>query len=79
MGLIFAVAFGAGTEFVDDRIRSEQDLVEATTLPVLVEIPPLPTEKEIRRARWTPWIAAAAALLIAILIPLGMVYAYYWG
>ena len=79
VGLIFAVAFGAGTEFVDDRIRSEQDLVEATTLPVLVEIPPLPTEKEIRRARWTPWIAAAAALLIAILIPLGMVYAYYWG
>ena len=79
VGLIFAVAFGAGTEFVDDRIRSEQDLVEATTLPVLVEIPPLPTEKEIRRARWTPWIAAAAALVIAILIPLGIVYAYYWG
>ena len=79
MGLVLAVAFGAGTEFVDDRIRSEQDLAEATTLPVLVEIPPLPTEKEIRRARWTPWIAAAAALLIAILIPLGMVYAYYWG
>jgi polysaccharide chain length determinant protein (PEP-CTERM system associated) len=78
-GLVFAVAFGAGTEFADDRIRSEQDLAAATALPVLVEIPPLPTEAEIRRARWSPWIAAAATLAVAILIPAGMVYAWYWG
>lgn len=77
-GFILAVALGAGTEFVDDRIRSEQDLAEATTLPVLVEIPPLPTEAEIRRARWSPWIAAGAALAVAILIPAGMVFAWYW-
>ena len=79
VGLILAVLFGAGMEFVDDRIRSEQDLAEATNLPVLVEIPPLSTEAEIRRARWTPWIAAAAALLVAILIPTGIIYAWYWG
>ena len=78
-GIVLAVFFGAGLEFVDDRIRTEQDLVEATTLPVLVEIPPLPTEAEIRRARWTPWITAAATLLVAILIPMGIVYAWYWG
>ena len=71
--------FGAGLEFVDDRIRTEQELVDSTSLPVLVEIPPLPTEAEIRRARWTPWITAAAALLVAILIPMGIVYAWYWG
>src|SRR5271169_3414694 len=79
IGIVLAVLFGAGLEFIDDRIRTEQDLVEATALPVLVEIPPLPTEAEIRRARWTPWIAAAATLLVGILIPMGIVYAWYWG
>ena len=79
IGIILAVLFGAGLEFIDDRIRTEQDLVEATALPVLVEIPPLPTEAEIRRARWSPWITAAATLLVAILIPMGIVYAWYWG
>jgi polysaccharide chain length determinant protein (PEP-CTERM system associated) len=79
VGLLLAVVFGAGLEFVDDRIRSEDDLTAATTLPVLVEIPPLPTQAEIRRARWTPWIAAAALLLILVLIPTGIVYAWFWG
>jgi polysaccharide chain length determinant protein (PEP-CTERM system associated) len=79
VGIILAVFFGAGTEFIDDRIRTEQDLVETVAVPVLVEIPPLPTEAEIRRARWSPWIAAAATLLVAILIPMGIVYAWYWG
>jgi len=79
VGIVLAVFFGAGLEFIDDRIRTEQDLIESVPLPVLVEIPPLPTEAEIRRARWTPWIAAAATLLVAILIPMGIVYAWYWG
>ena len=79
VGIALAFLFGAGIEFVDDRIRGEQDLIEATTLPVLVEIPPLPTEAEIRRARWSPWITAAVAALIAILIPTGILYAFYWG
>ena len=79
IGIILAVFFGAGLEFIDDRVRTEQDLIEAVPLPVLVEIPPLPTEAEIRRARWSPWIAAAATLLVAILIPMGIVYAWYWG
>ncbi len=79
VGLVLAVVFGAGMELVDDRIRSEADLNDASTLPVLVEIPPLPTDAEIRRARWSPWIAAAATLLVCILIPSGIAIAYYWG
>ncbi len=47
VGLGLAVLFGAGSEYVDDRIRNEQDLAEATPLPILVEIPPIRTDEEI--------------------------------
>ena len=40
VGLALAVLFGVGSEFLDDRIRNEQALNEAVSLPVLVEIPP---------------------------------------
>ena len=79
VGLVLAVVFGAGFEFLDDRIRNEQDLAEATSLPIIVEIPALPTPAEIRAARWRPWIAAAATVLVVLLIPSGIVYAYFWG
>ena len=29
--------------------------------------------------RWKPWIAVAAAILVAIIIPTGIWYAYFWG
>ena len=79
IGLALAFVFGVGTEFLDDRIRSEADLVDTAQLPVLAEIPPLPTEREIAAQKWKPWIAVAAAILIAIIIPTGIWYAYFWG
>ena len=79
IGLALAFVFGVGSEFLDDRIRSEQDLLEAAPLPVLAEIPPLATDSEISAQRWKPWIAVAAAVLIAIIIPTGIWYAYFWG
>jgi polysaccharide chain length determinant protein (PEP-CTERM system associated) len=79
IGLALAFVFGVGSEFLDDRIRSESDLLDAAQLPVLAEIPPLPTDREISAQRWKPWIAVAAAVLIAIIIPTGIWYAYYWG
>ncbi len=79
VGLGLAVLFGAGSEYVDDRIRNEQDLADATPLPILVEIPPIRTEEEIRSSRRKPLIALVAAILVAIIIPTGIFYAYYWG
>jgi len=79
VGLGLAVLFGAGSEFVDDRIRNEMDLAEATPLPILVEIPPIRTDEEIASARWKPLVALAAAILVAIIIPTGIFFAYYWG
>jgi len=79
VGLALAFLLGVGMEFLDDRIRSEQDLLDTAQLPVLAEIPPLPTEHEIAAQKWKPWIAVAAAILIAIIIPTGIWYAYFWG
>jgi polysaccharide chain length determinant protein (PEP-CTERM system associated) len=78
-GLALAVLFGVGSEFLDDRIRNEQALNEAVSLPVLVEIPPLPTPAEIRAARWRPWLAVAATVAVAILLPAAVAYTYFWG
>jgi polysaccharide chain length determinant protein (PEP-CTERM system associated) len=78
-GIALAILFGFGSEFLDDRIRGEQALSDATTLPVLAEIPSLPTPKELRWARLAPWMAVAATLLILIALPSGVVYAYFWG
>jgi capsular polysaccharide biosynthesis protein len=79
VGLFLAVLFGGGAEFVDDRIRNEQDLADATPLPILVEIPPIRTASEIAVERRGPWFAMAAAIMVAIIIPTGIFYAFYWG
>jgi succinoglycan biosynthesis transport protein ExoP len=78
-GIALAILFGFGAEFMDDRIRGEQALSAATTLPILAEIPPLPTAKELRWARLTPWMAVAFLLVILVALPSGVVYAYFWG
>jgi uncharacterized protein involved in exopolysaccharide biosynthesis len=78
-GFALALLCGFGVEFLDDRIRGEQALNEAVNLPLLVEIPALSTAKELRRARWVPRLALIATILVLILLPSGVAYAYYWG
>jgi succinoglycan biosynthesis transport protein ExoP len=78
-GFALAVLFGFGAEFLDDRIRGEQALTEAVDLPILVEIPPLATTKELRRAKWAPRLALAATIVLIILMPSAVAYVYYWS
>jgi polysaccharide biosynthesis transport protein len=78
-GFALAVLFGFGAEFLDDRIRGEQALTEAVDLPILAEIPPLSTAKELRRKRWAPRLAITVAVLLLILMPSGVAYVYYWS
>ena len=79
VGLGLAILFAFGSEVLDDRIRSEQALAEAVSLPVLAEIPALPTPSEIRMARLKPWFAVAATVIVIILLPSAVAYAYFWG
>jgi hypothetical protein len=73
------VLCGFGAEFLEDRIRGEEALTSSVNLPILAEIPALSTERELKRARWIPRFALAATVLILILLPCGVAYAYYWG
>jgi succinoglycan biosynthesis transport protein ExoP len=79
VGLALAILFGFGSEILDDRIRNEQALNEAVSLPILVDIPALPTPAEIRAARWKPWLAVAATVVVVIALPSAVAYSYFWG
>jgi polysaccharide chain length determinant protein (PEP-CTERM system associated) len=78
-GFALALLCGFGSEFLDDRIRGEQALTDVVNLPILAEIPSLSTAQELRRARWVPRLALAATILCLILLPSGVLYAFYWG
>ncbi len=78
-GFALALLCGFGSEFLDDRIRGEQALTDAVNLPILAEIPSLRTAQELRRARWVPRLALTATILCLILLPSGVLYAFYWG
>ena len=78
-GIALAILFGFGAEFLDDRIRGEAALADATSLPVLAEIPALSTARELKRARWVPRLAMLVTILCLIVLPSGVVYAYFWG
>ena len=80
VGLALAVLFGFGSEVLDDRILSEQVASEAVNLPILCEIPPLPTPREIL---YRPLEALGGCrgshYMLAILLPSAVAYAYLWG
>ena len=63
-GIALAILFGFGSEFLDDRIRGEQALADATSLPVLAEIPALLIERA-ARARLAPWMAVARTFIFS--------------
>lgn len=75
-GIVLAGLLAFGIEFLDDRVRTTNDVVNASALPILIEVPPLPTEQEVAAARWKPWIALAAALALAIIIPVSVAWAF---
>ena len=64
--------FGIGSEFLDDRIRNEAISHEATSLPVLVEIPPLPTPSGNSRRPLAAVIGSGGHRAIIILHPGGI-------
>ncbi len=77
MGLMLSVGLAAGAvvlaEKLDTSFHSVDDLRAFSTVPVLVSIPRIITETDLRRRRWRTRLAASAALLGLVLI-MGVAY-----
>jgi polysaccharide biosynthesis transport protein len=64
IGLLFAAAFEVPRWFT---IQNIEDAKHYTALPVLVSIPPLHSDREIRSLRWRHWTAVLAGMILACL------------
>lgn len=79
MGIVLGFAAGAGTEMGDDRLYNEKDLKTLFKVPILTEIPPMPTAEETKAEKWHHAVEWSFAGLILLLITTGSVISYYRG
>jgi succinoglycan biosynthesis transport protein ExoP len=78
-GLLAGMVVLAGTEIVDDRIYSKEELAKIVSAPVLSEIPPLtraPEQSQLVRAEW---LQRGALSLMGVLIAAGFATTYLFG
>jgi uncharacterized protein involved in exopolysaccharide biosynthesis len=78
-GLVLGVVSIAGSEMMDDRIYSSEDLQKTLSAPVLAEIPPLPTESEARRALRLEWLQRIGISLMVVITAVGFASTYLFG
>jgi polysaccharide chain length determinant protein (PEP-CTERM system associated) len=68
-GLILGIALAFLMEMRDTSFHTEKDITTYLALPFVLGIPPLPTPREDRQARWRnmfQWVAASAMLLTVL-------------
>lgn len=78
-GLALALGLTAAVELNDNRIHSEEDLLNVTPVPILVSIPELQTPGQQEKQLWHHRLEAATALLLMALIPAITLATYYKG
>jgi len=62
LGIGAGVGFASVTEFMDRSVKTADDLFGATGIPVLVSVPYITTEKEVRRRRVKKLVVLACVL-----------------
>jgi polysaccharide biosynthesis transport protein len=71
IGFVLGLGMGVGTaalqEFVDDSVRNADELVQATSIPVLAIVPNILTAKDINKRRIT-WLVVIVCLVAAVVI-----------
>lgn len=78
-GLILGIACSAGSEMIDDRIYSKEQLEKIVTAPVLTEIPPLPTAAEEQQQVRMEWVQRIVLSLIVMVAVAGFATTYLFG
>ncbi len=78
-GLILGATVVAGTEIIDDRIYSKEDVAKIVAAPVLSEIPSLTTAAEERQQVRSQWLQRGALSVMAVVMALGFASTYFFG
>jgi len=78
-GLMVGMAALAGTEILDDRIHSKEELATIVSAPVLSEIPPLTTAAEEGQQSRAEWMKRGALSVMALLVAAGFASTYLFG
>ena len=78
-GIMLGIACIAGSEMIDDRIYSKEELQKIITAPVLTEIPPLPTAAEEQRNVRMKWVQRIVLSLIVMMAVAGFATTYLFG
>ena len=79
VGLMVGMIALAGTEILDDRIYSKEELAKIVSAPVLSEIPPLATAAEESRQVRAEWLQRGTLSVMAVLIAFGFATTYLFG
>jgi polysaccharide chain length determinant protein (PEP-CTERM system associated) len=78
-GIFFGFVLVIGSEVVDDRIQTTEELREITTAQILVEIPPLLTPQEQQTKTRNGFLQAVTLSVMGVVVVLGLAVSRYFG
>jgi succinoglycan biosynthesis transport protein ExoP len=78
-GFAFGVVGSVVVEFLDPRIYGEEELLKLAPAPILVAVPPVPTEKESSREVRRGRMEIAVAGMLVLIVPAMTLLVHYKG
>jgi|SRR5215469_2682200 len=79
IGLVLGAAFSVGSEYVDDRLYSDEELKKLVPVDVIAEIPIISTVEEDHKNVVQLRILLATTALVFLSIALGSAYSFFRG
>lgn len=79
VGLVMGVLLSAGTEFLDGRVYSEEELKKLIPLNIMCEIPNIETAKEVSHKQRRLWLEYGLASFVLVSILAGTAFSYIRG
>jgi len=79
LGLVLGAAFAVGSEYVDDRLYSDEELKKLVPVDVIAEIPVISTVEEDRENLHQLIMLWATTAFILLSIALGSAYSFFRG
>ena len=78
-GLVFGTISLAGSEMIDDRVHSKEELMKVVSAPVLTELPRILTVAEERKQKRQDLLQLAGVSTIGLLTAVGLAVTFVFG